>query len=84
MVRWYMASKAAISHDGLLVIRSTEPLGQPREKIVVQIPVLYGLLMVLHLKLNHPTAHQLLKVFNRYFFALNSKEHIDSLTKSCT
>ena len=83
LVRRYMASKAMVSHDGLLVIRSTEPLSQPREKIVVPIPVIHGLLMVLHLKLNHPTAHQLLKVFNRYFFALNSKEHIDILTKSC-
>ena len=82
-VRRYLSSKVLVAHDGVLVCRNAEPLSQVIEQIVVPSQTLHGLLTVLHLKLNHPTAHQLTLVFQRYFYALNLKNYISDVTKSC-
>ena len=42
-----------------------------------------GLLTVLHLKLNHPSQHQLKQVVERYFFCLNLSEHISETSSQC-
>ena len=83
MVRRYMSSKVVVAHDGVLVIRNAEPLSAVREQIVVPNQVLHGLLMVLHLRLGHPTTLNLQKVFKRYFFALNSNKAITEISQSC-
>ena len=43
-----------------------------------------GLVSALHIRLSHPTKGQLKKLWNRYFFALNSDSLIDACTNSCT
>ena len=82
-VRRYISSKVIISSDGTLVVRHVEPLNAIRERIVVPQQVLYGVLSALHLKLNHPTNHQLHKVFNRYFFALNADNALKRTSDAC-
>ena len=81
-VKRYLSSKAVIS-DGTLVIRHLEPYAQAAEKIIVPQQALHGLLTVLHLRLEHPTASQLSKVFSRYFFALNLEHAVNLCFKSC-
>ncbi|XP_071110370.1 uncharacterized protein [Haliotis cracherodii] len=74
---------ATISKDGLLVVRKSEPLGSPRECIVVPRQVLDGVLTALHIQLDHPSAHQLKQVCHRYFFALDLDRSINTVSKSC-
>jgi hypothetical protein len=74
---------ATISKDGLLVVKREEPLAPTRECIIVPRQVLDGLLTALHLRLDHPTSHQLKILARRYFYALNMDSAIDHVTKAC-
>ena len=74
---------ATIAKDGLLVINREKALLSPRECIVVPRGVLDGLLMSLHLQLEHPTRHQLKTVVNRHFFALDMDHAIARVTDGC-
>ncbi|KAL5020775.1 hypothetical protein ScPMuIL_002145, partial [Solemya velum] len=80
-VRRYLNS-VSISKDGLLVVKRNDPLSATRECIVVPRQVLNGLLTALHLKLNHPSCHQLKKCIHRFFFALDMDKTIEYVTKS--
>ena len=55
-----------VAKDGLLVVKQSQPFLPQTELIVVPLRLLHGLLTSLHIMLNHPTAHQLTNVFNRY------------------
>ncbi|KAK3723315.1 hypothetical protein QZH41_014390 [Actinostola sp. cb2023] len=55
----------------------------PWQRIVVPRQVLEGFLTALHIKLDHPSSHQLRSAANRYFFALDMDKAIDHVTKSC-
>ena len=72
-----------IAKDGLLVVCRNEPLAPCRESIVVPRQVLDGLLMALHLKLDHPSKHQMKLVVRRYFFALDMDKNIDGVCDGC-
>ena len=74
---------ATIARDGLLVVKRAEPLCPTRECIIVPRTVLTGLLTALHLKLDHPTKHQLKCVMQRQYFALNMDEAIEMVTDNC-
>ena len=74
---------ASLSKDGLLVVMRNEPLGVPHECIIVPRPVLHGLLMSLHIQLNHPTAHQLSLAFQRKFYALDLPVAVSDTTNCC-
>ena len=50
---------ASISKDGLLVVKRALPFVATSEAIVVPRSVLDGLLTALHVRLNHPSRHQL-------------------------
>ena len=60
-----------IDSNGLLVVKKDDPLVGPKSLIVVPSQLLPGLLTALHIYFNHPTKHQLSKVFRRYYFGLN-------------
>ena len=75
---------ATIASDGLLVVKRNEPFVSSRELIVVPRQVLHGILTSIHIKLSHPSAHQLKTVVKRYFFALDMDRAIDSITSGCT
>lgn len=61
----------AISRDGILIVERDEPFASPRECIVIPRPVIDGFLSALHVKLDHPSRHQMKLVVQRYFFALD-------------
>ena len=71
--------KVVISKDGLLVVLQSEPFLPRRELIVVPQQVILGFMTSLHLRLSHPTEHQLLLVFHRNFFALKA-QHFAKVT----
>jgi hypothetical protein len=74
---------ATVAKDGLLVVRRDEPFVSTRECIVVPRQVLEGLLTAVHIKLDHPSCHQLKTVFHRYFYALDMDKAIQSITSLC-
>ena len=59
------------------------PFAPSRELIVVPRQVLDGLLTALHLKLSHPTKHQLKLVVRRNFYALDLDIAIERVTDTC-
>lgn len=73
----------SIARDGLLVVKRPEPFAPSRECTVVPRSAVAGLLQAIHLKLAHPTQHQLKQVFMRYFYALDIDSHLSSLYESC-
>ena len=74
---------ANIDKDGLLVTQSTDPFSTKQTRIIVPRQVLPGFLLSLHLKLDHPTPHQLKSVCRRYFFALDIDQAIDHMSANC-
>ena len=83
LVRRYISAKVMISSEGTLVVRLLEPLQPVKERIVIPQQSLHGILTVLHLRLGHPTAGQMHKVFIRQFFALQLDSAIAAVSKSC-
>lgn len=49
----------AISRDGILIVERDESFASPRECIVIPRPVIDGFLSALHVKLDHPSRHQM-------------------------
>jgi hypothetical protein len=82
-VKQYIRSKVIISAEGTLVVHQIEPFLPQSERIVVPQTVLHGILTVLHIKLNHPSRYQLMKAFNRYFFALKLEPAAARTSDSC-
>lgn len=76
-------SVASIAGDGLLIVKREEPLSPCRECIIVPRQVLDGLVTALHLQLSHPTANQLRKTLDRYFFALDLDKAVHRATDGC-
>ena len=74
---------ASIAKDGLLIVRQQQALAPPRERIIIPRQVLDGLILALHIKLDHPTCHQLKIVVHRYFFALDMDKSIEAVSKTC-
>ena len=72
-----------IAKDGLLVVRKTDPLSPPTELIVVPRSVLDGLVTALHIKLDHPSKHQLLLMMKRTFYALDMQAAVARISDSC-
>ena len=81
-VKRYLQS-ATISKDGLLIVKQSEPFSTDREQIIVPRTVLNGLLTALHVKLDHPTKHQLDLAVRRHFFALDLTKAVELVTESC-
>lgn len=73
----------SLSRDGLVVVRKDEPFCPSRECIVIPRPIIDGLLSALHVKLNHPSRHQLKQVILRYFYTLDLDKALDQCTQSC-
>ena len=74
---------ATVAADGLLVVRQHEPFASSRDRIIVPRDVVHGLLTSLHLKLDHPSSHQLKVACRRYFYALDMDKAIDTTTHAC-
>lgn len=74
---------ATIAKDGLLIVKYSDPLQPPRECIIIPRQIIDGVVTALHLKLNHPSTHQLKKVLHRYFYALDFDKIIEKISSSC-
>ena len=74
---------ASIASDGLLIVKNQQPLCRYSESIIVPRQVLHGVLSALHIKLEHPTEHQLKMVVKRYLYALDMDRAIASVSQSC-
>lgn len=74
---------ASIAKDNLLVVKRQDPLLPPSELIVVPRSVLDGLVNALHIKLDHPSRHQLELVMKRHFYALDLHEAVEQATRLC-
>ena len=74
---------AKISRDDLLVVASRAPLQLSKELIIVPRVYVHGLLVCLHLRLQHPSKNQMKQVFNRAFYCLDLDQAIDELIKGC-
>lgn len=81
-VKRYLTN-TSIAKDGLLVVRRDEPFAPTKEAIVVPRQVLPGLLTAIHLRLGHPSHHQMKSLCNRYFYALDLDKAIDQTSASC-
>ena len=81
-VKRYLSS-TTLARDGLIVVRHDMPFAPSRKLIVVPRQVLDGLLTTLHLKLSHPTKHQLKLVVRRNFYALDLYSAIERVTDTC-
>ena len=73
-----------ITKNGLLVVKRDKPFAPLQECIVIPRQVLDSLLTALHIRLSHPSSHQLKLVTKRYLFALDKDKGIDRVTQSCT
>ena len=70
--------------QGLLVKREfDEKIMREISKNVVPQTYIDSILTLLHVKLMHPTVHQLLAVFSKYFFVPNSAKGAQLTTDSC-
>ena len=74
---------ACITKDGLLVVHCTDPLSPSTDLIIVPRSVLDGLITALHIKLDHPSKHQLNLVTKRHFYALDMLKMINRVSKTC-
>ena len=74
---------ASIAKDGLLVVKHHDPLSPPTEMIIIPREVLDGLVTALHIKLDHPTKHQLELVMKRHFYALDIRKSIERACDTC-
>jgi hypothetical protein len=73
----------SIAKDGLLIVCRCDPLLPPAELIVVPSSVLDGLVTAMHIKLSHPTKHQLQLVLKRNFLALDLAKSVETVSDSC-
>ncbi len=69
--------------DGIMVVKHNVPFAGSRNLIVVPRHIVPGLLNALHLQLNHPSVAQMKRVFSRYYFALDTDEHIACVSTKC-
>ena len=82
IVKRYL-QKVIIGGDGVLVVVRSTPFLPRAELIVIPQDVVLGLLTALHLRLSHPTEHQLIQVFQRSFFALKLPHFAKVTIQNC-
>jgi len=73
-----------ITKNGLLVVKRDKPFAPLQECIVIPRQVLDSLLTALHIRLSHPSSHQLKLVTKQYLFTLDMDKAIERVAQSCT
>ena len=69
--------------DGLMTVSHTDPYSGIHQAISVPSQIYPGLIQALHLKLNHPSKLQLLKLVQRFFYCPGSTRIIEEITSNC-
>ena len=76
--------ECVVDKQGLLIRKEFDArILKEVNKIVVPQTYLLSILTLLHVKLLHPTCHQLLSVFSKYFFAPNAGKAAQDTTDEC-
>ena len=73
----------AIAKDGLITVKANDDAGIPRNQVVIPSKLFPGLLSALHIKLQHPSKHQMSKLISRYFFCPGSGARITECVDNC-
>ena len=76
-------NKVGLASDGLLIVQQCDALAPSREAIVVPEEVLPGLLIALHLRLNHPSQSELSRIVKRYFWAIKLDSALEQVSEKC-
>ena len=73
-----------IAPDGLIQVKQADVVHSIEYK-AISVPDVYfpGLVQSLHLKLNHPSPYQLMKVMSRQFFCIGMAKIINNISASC-
>ena len=79
----YRSGTLKVSHDGLVVVSTPDMVGNSHEAISVPTRLFPGLIHALHIKLEHPSKHQLHKLVSRYFYSPGQTRIIDEVSDSC-
>jgi len=74
---------ATVARDGLLVVRENVPFQGTCERIIIPASLVHGLLTALHIQFDHPTAYQMKRVCERYYFAINLEKFVNEVTDAC-
>ena len=72
-----------LARDGLLIVKRDEPFMATIECTVVPRALVHGLITAIHLKFDHPTAHQMKQIMKRNFYAIAIDQAIDQVTDNC-
>ena len=67
----------------MLVVCHNDPLVPSIELIIVPRSVFHGLVTALHIKLDHPSRHQLELVMKHHFYALDLTKAIERTYNLC-
>ena len=80
----YRRGTLFIAPDGLIQVKQADVVHSVEYK-AISIPDVYfpGLVQSLHLKLNHPSPYQLMKVMSRQFFCIGMAKIINNISASC-
>lgn len=82
-LREVMRVSSIDGQKGILIVKKQDPFVGTRDLIFCPSSIAPGLITALHLSLSHPAKSQLVKIFNRYFFALGSVKLINDITDNC-
>ena len=74
---------ATVSRDGLLVVKRTEPFSPRTELVIAPRALLHGFLTAMHLRLDHPSAHQLKQLVDRKIYALKMNDAVAHISENC-
>ena len=77
-------SVASVDNQGLLIVRKPDPYVSHKDLIIVPVQLLPGIITAIHLRFAHPTALQMTKIFDRYFYGLRSKKVIEEVVEQCS
>ena len=79
----YTKGNLIVGKNGLVTVKSTDDSGTARNLIVVPVNLFPGLVAAIHLKLNHPSKYQMIKLIARYFFSPGSSAAINDCVNNC-
>ena len=74
---------ASVDNNGLLVVRKEDPFVKQKKLIIVPSQIMPGLVTALHLYFSHATKAHLSKLFQRYFYGINSDSVIKNVVNFC-
>ena len=82
-IRSYL-STCTISKSGLIVRLKNIPMqAKPAELVVIPRMFAFTLAKALHVNLNHPSQSQMIKQFQKQFFALDERNLLKNMCDSC-